>query len=191
MAFDRSGGSSRAAGRLALVVLATLSIVPAQPAAADPNGDAGVCTDQCTKDSNGSFESCHRICMSERSIYNNAPNEPMRPMPRPPTLYGAIAVDLDSLIPGYGKDYPSRADAERRAIAMCRRAGGAAGRCKVVIWGHNRCLALTTSVTSKSGYAMSGYDWSDDGYVARKKALQACRKAGGTACKVAVSLCTG
>lgn len=161
------------------------------PALADPNGDAGVCNDQCTRDSNGNFESCHRMCMSQRELYNNTPNEPMRPMPRLPTLYGAIATDSGTLATGYGKDYPTRADAERRAIALCRRAGGSAAGCKVAIWGHNRCLALASSRSNKPADNVWGYSWSDDGWVARKKAMSLCQNEGGRACKVAVSLCTG
>jgi hypothetical protein len=174
---------------LAAALVALLALAP--PAAADPAGDSGVCTDQCTRDSNGNYESCHRLCMSERRLYDNSTQEPMRPMPRPPTLYGAIALDSRALITGAGKDYPTRADAERRAVAMCRRAGGSAAGCKVVVWGHNSCLALATSRTANGKGSSWGYAWSDDGWVSRRDATKACRKDGGADCRIAVSLCTG
>lgn len=168
-----------------------ICLIASHSARADPAGNSAVCNDQCTYDSNGSYESCHRMCMSQRELYDNAPSEPMRPMPRPRTLFGAIAVETRTLITGYAKDYLSRADAERRAIAMCRRAGGLATGCKIAVWGHNSCLALSTSRASNGGPNTWGYAWSDDGWVSQRNATAACRKDGGANCRVAVTFCTG
>ncbi len=129
---------------------------------------------------------CVQLCVSEL----HGPNKTMV-LPPVPVLYGAIAVETRTLITGYAKDASSRADAERRAIAMCRRAGGSASGCTIAGWGHNRCLALSTSQASNGGANSWGYDWSDDGWVSRRKATAACRKDGGANCKVAVTFCTG
>lgn len=129
---------------------------------------------------------CVQQCVSEL----HGPNKTI-PQAAIPTLYGAIAVETKTLITGYAKGYSSRADAERRAIAMCRRNGGSASGCKIAVWGHNSCLALSTSQASNGGGNIWGYAWSDDGWVSRRKATAACRKDGGANCKAAVSFCTG
>lgn len=108
-----------------------------------------------------------------------------------PVLYGAIAVDGGTLITGQAKGESSRADAERQALAKCRSAGGSASGCKIAVWGHNTCLALSTSRATKGGRNRWAYAWSDDGWVSRRKATEACRKDGGANCKVAVTFCTG
>lgn len=116
-----------------------------------------------------------------------------RPAPGPaiPILYGAIAVETRTLITGAAKGYASRADAERRAIAICRRGGGSANGCRVVESGHNICLALATSVGS-GGQGNSWGVWhSDDGWVSQRGAVRECRGAGGTNCTVVVKFCTG
>jgi hypothetical protein len=176
-----------------MIVFAAIaaSVAALGSASADENGDRAVCNDQCTNDSNGNFESCHRMCMSQQQLYDTAPNEPTRSLPPVPVLYGAIAVETSTLITGYAKDYSSRVGAERRAVAMCRRAGGSATGCKIAVWGHNSCLALATSKASNGGANTWGYAWSDDGYVSRREATAACRKDGGANCKIAVTFCTG
>ncbi len=63
--------------------------------------------------------SCVETCVSE--LHGPSKTIPQAPVP---ILYGAIAVETGSLITGYAKGYSSRAAAESRAIAMCRRAGG-------------------------------------------------------------------
>lgn len=153
---------------------------------ADEIGDAGLCREQCGEHN----DSCQRICMSDRSRLA-LPPEPMRPMPRPPTLYGAIAVDARSLITGFGRDAGSRAEAERRALALCRRGGGTASGCQIAIWAHNSCLALATSRGAPGQDNVWGYANSDEGWVSRRNATRACVKQGGTRCTVAVTFCTG
>lgn len=130
--------------------------------------------------------SCVETCVSE--LHGPSKTIPQAPVP---ILYGAIAVETGSLITGYAKGYSSRAAAESRAIAMCRRAGGLASGCKIAVWGHNSCLALATSRANKGGENSLGYAWSDDGWVSRRKAIDACRNDGGANCKIAVTLCTG
>ncbi len=129
---------------------------------------------------------CVQTCVAELQGPNKTiPRAPV------PVLYGAIAVETRTLITGFGKDYASRADAECRAIAMCRRAGGLASGCKIAVWGHNICLALSTSRASSGGANKWGGAWSDDRWVSGRNAATACRKDGGANCRIAVSFCTG
>jgi serine/threonine-protein kinase len=129
---------------------------------------------------------CVNLCVPEL----HGPNT-TRPQAPVPVLYGAIAVETRTLITGYAKDYSSRADAERRALAMCRRAGGLASGCKIAVWGRNSCLALSTSQANNGGANIWAYAWSDDGWVSQRKATAACRKDGGANCRIAVKFCTG
>ena len=129
---------------------------------------------------------CVQSCVSDL----HGPNKTI-PRAPVPVLYGAIAVETRTLITGYAKDYSSRADAERRAIAMCRRAGGLASGCRIAVWGHNSCLALSSSRASNGGANKWAYAWSDDSWVSQRNATAACRKDGGANCRVAVTFCTG
>lgn len=129
--------------------------------------------------------------MSQQELNRGSGSETMRPMPRPPTLHGAIAIDAATLITGSARDHRSRAEAEQRGIAMCRQAGGSAGGCKVAVWAHNSCLALSTSRDAAGKRNRWGYAWSDDAWVSKRNATAACRKDGGTHCQVATSFCTG
>lgn len=129
---------------------------------------------------------CVQSCVSDL----HGPNKTI-PRAPVPVLYGAIAVETRTLITGYAKDYSSRADAERRAIAMCRRAGGLASGCRIAVWGHNSCLTLSTSRASNGGANKWGYAWSDDRWVSGRNATAACRKDGGANCRVAITFCTG
>jgi hypothetical protein len=56
-----------------------------------------------------------------------------------PARYGAIAVDRAAGARGVSWDYPSRAAAERRAVAECARAG-----CRPVVWFRDGCGAVAT-----------------------------------------------
>src|SRR5262245_65613021 len=53
--------------------------------------------------------------------------------------YGAIAYSPTNRAHGWSYDYPSRKDAERRALAQCRRH---AEDCVVPVWFRNACGAL-------------------------------------------------
>ena len=124
--------------------------------AATPAPAAAETYDECVKrhcEANDGYVFCGNVC-GLRS-YPSAPSAP-----RAPLLYGAIAVDGRTLITGFGKDFGSRAEANRRALAMCRRAGGSHGGCRIVVSRNNSCLALSTSRGSMAaqntwGYALS------------------------------------
>lgn len=112
-------------------------------------------------------------------------------LPPIPILYGAIAIDLQTLASGSAKGMTSASTAKQRALAECQRASGQASGCKIAIHGHNVCLALATSRETDGRGNVWGGDHSDDGWVARRKATKACRKWGGSRCQVTVSFCTG
>ncbi len=139
----------------------------------------------CTSYGKAEYD-CVQSCLADL----NGPAKTM-PLPPVPVLYGAIAIEDKTLITGFSKGQSSRADAEREALAKCRSAGGSKSGCKIAVWGHNSCLALATSQAGSGGGNRWGYAWSDDGWVSRKEATAACRKDGGTNCKVAVTFCTG
>ena len=119
------------------------------------------------------------------------PGSRLGTVPPPPTLYGAIAVETRTLVTGAAKGRASRADAERQAMAMCRRGGGSASGCTIAVSGHNVCLALATSREAGGKTNRWGYWHSDDGWVSRRGAAKTCRGDGGTNCQIAVSFCAG
>ena len=141
-----------------------------------------LCTSYGIDDNNCATQ---EVCLREL----NGPSSTI-PQAPVPVRYGAIAVETNSLIFGYVKDVASREEAEQGALEHCRKGGGSASGCEIAVWGHNTCLALATSAGGRSGNTW-GYAWSDDGWVSRRDAVQACSKEGGTSCKVAVSFCTG
>lgn len=173
--------------RSALLLIALMLAFSAMPQAARAGElEYQECIRQlCTSYGKDEY-SCVETCVSE--LHGPSKTIPQAPVP---ILYGAIAVETRTLITGYAKGYSSRAGAEGRAIAMCRRAGGLAAGCKVAVWGHNTCLALATSRASSGGANSWGYAWSDDGWVSRRKAAAACKSDGGANCTIAVTLCTG
>lgn len=165
---------------LALGLVISASLIVPRPALASETYDECV-RRECAAQSGYVF--CGNTCR-----HGNA--SPV-PYPTPPVLFGAIAVETRSLISGTARGYPTLADAERRAIAMCRRGGGSADGCKIVVSGHNVCLALATSRGSGGRGNTWGSERSDDGWVSRQGAVRKCVGEGGTNCAVAVSMCTG
>lgn len=171
----------------ALLVGLALVLSPGGAVRADPVSDGIICREEC-----GASGSCMSVCMKDRERLS-APEtlQPMRPMPPAPTLYSAIALDPTNLAVGSSRGYPARTDAERRAVAICRRAGGSAPGCRVLVSRNNACLALATSREGPGKRNIWGYAWSDDGWVSRRNALRYCQKDGGARCAVAASVCSG
>jgi hypothetical protein len=172
---------------LVIVTVMLASTALSRTVWADEGGNSAICRQQCNYDNESS---CYSFCMSERRLYDTPSSESGGSMPAVPTLYGAIAVETDTLIYGYVKDVSSRAEAEQAALAYCRKAGGSASGCEIAVWGHNTCLALATSAGGRGGNTW-GYAWSDEGAISRRNAVDACIEQGGTDCKVSVSFCTG
>ena len=161
--------------------IASVVLASAVPAYAD-RWEYLECFDRCK--AMGSQNSCFANC----DPYMSRPGPP--PLPTSAFPYGAIALDDDVLRFGYAKNEPSREAAEAHATAECRRAGGSADGCKVIIWRHNSCVALATSQEGSQGKTW-GYSYSDEGILARREAMKLCRNEGGTNCQIAVSFCSG
>lgn len=190
-AIVRSSAMSRAALHspptkrlLFLVVLlsASAGLTATQVAAADQQQ-----YQQCMDDCRNTFglTSCYVNC----EIFLGRVDSP--PLPSAPARFGAIAFDKDLYISGSAKDFASQASAETRALAMCRRSGGSATGCQIVVTGHNFCTALAASIGSKGAGRAWGYATSDDGWIARRDAVKECRGFGGSDCRVEVTFCTG
>jgi len=94
--------------------------------------------------------------------------------------YGAIAYSPANRAHGWAYDYPSRRDAERRALALCRRH---AEDCIVPVWFRNACGALAVGA---EGY---GTGWGSSRKSAEGQAIQSCRRYSG-GCAVVRWVCT-
>lgn len=94
--------------------------------------------------------------------------------------FGAIAYSQAKRAHGWGNDYPSRAQAEKAALANCAKF---AGDCSVVVWFKNACGALSVGPTG------AGWSWADEQADADRAAVQACSKHS-KACVVTQRLCT-
>jgi hypothetical protein len=95
-------------------------------------------------------------------------------------LYGAIAYSPTNRAHGWSYDYPSRKDAERRALAQC---GRHAEDCIVPVWFRNACGALAVGA---DGY---GSGWGSSRKSAEGQAVQSCRRYSG-GCAVIRWVCT-
>lgn len=97
-----------------------------------------------------------------------------------PEFYGAIAYSPSNRAHGWAYDYPSRRDAERRALSLCRRH---AEDCIVPVWFRNACGALAVGA---DGY---GTGWGSNRKSAEGQAVQSCRRYSG-GCAVIRWVCT-
>ena len=95
--------------------------------------------------------------------------------------YGAIAYSDRTRSHGWSKDYPSRAAAEKAAIAGCAKH---ADDCRAVLWFKNGCGALATG--PRSGV---GWDWAEDQTMADRRAISTCSQQS-SACTVKQRVCT-
>ncbi|MFN8392089.1 MAG: DUF4189 domain-containing protein [Bdellovibrionota bacterium] len=95
--------------------------------------------------------------------------------------YGAIAYSMKEGAYGFSDDWDNRQDAEKHALEACTENGPG---CEVVVWFFDSCGAVVGSGTLVS--------WGQDAMesAARRKALEACAKQGGTKCNVKVSHCS-
>ncbi|MDY7019846.1 MAG: DUF4189 domain-containing protein [Cyanobacteriota bacterium] len=94
-----------------------------------------------------------------------------------PDSYGAIAATPDGEVWGYAYDYPSREQAEKRALEECGQSN-----CQVQVWFKNACGAVAKDAEKKIGWA-----WADTREQAEAKAVAAC---GTGTCRVETWACT-
>jgi len=96
------------------------------------------------------------------------------------TNYGAIAYSPSTGARGFSYDYPTRRDAESRAMSEC----AARGRgCKTVIWFKNACAALATG---NNGW---GAAWAGSRRAAENQAMGSCSSRS-RGCSILVWSCT-
>lgn len=94
--------------------------------------------------------------------------------------FGAIAYSPGSGGHGYSYDYPSKAAAQNRAMAECRkRARG----CRVAIWFKNACGAVA------SGPSGWGSGWANTRNGAELQAIKSCNQHS-AGCRIRVYACT-
>jgi hypothetical protein len=94
--------------------------------------------------------------------------------------FGAIAYSPSNRAHGWSYDYPSRQDAEHRALAQCRRH---AEDCIVPVWFRNACGALAVGADGY-GSGRGSSRKSAEGW-----AIQSCRRYSG-GCAVIRWVCT-
>lgn len=94
--------------------------------------------------------------------------------------FGAIAYSRSDRAHGWAKDYASRGEAEKAAVANCEKHGR---DCLAVLWFKNGCGALAT------GPKGAGWAWDEKQSVADRGAVAACAKHS-SACVVTQRVCT-
>lgn len=94
--------------------------------------------------------------------------------------FGAIAYSPRTGADGWARDHPSRAAAERAALAGCREH---AKDCRKVVWFKNACGALAISAKAY------GWGWGPTQALADAEAMKACSKHA-NGCKVKRRVCT-
>lgn len=93
-----------------------------------------------------------------------------------PDRYGAIATSISGGW-GYGYDYPTRKEAEQKALKECAKSD-----CKVQVWFKNACGAV-----AKSPEGIIGWGWAITKEQAQANALIEC---GTGTCKIETWTCT-
>jgi hypothetical protein len=95
--------------------------------------------------------------------------------------YGAIAYSKTDGAYGYSDDWGSRKKAEATALDACRENGPG---CEVIVWFFDSCAAVAGSAD------IVGWGQDVQESRAKKKALEACTRDGGTACTLKVWHCS-
>lgn len=94
-----------------------------------------------------------------------------------PENYGAIAITQNAEVWGYSYDYPTREQAEKRALEECGQAD-----CRVQIWFKNACGAIAKDEGGNLGWA-----WADTREQAEAEAVSACANG---SCRIETWVCT-
>ena len=95
--------------------------------------------------------------------------------------YGAIAYSKNDGAFGYSDHWDDQATAEKNALEVCNTNGSG---CETIVWFFDNCAAV-----AGSGQIVSfGQHYQEN--TAKKQALDACAKDGGTKCNLKVSHCS-
>jgi serine/threonine-protein kinase len=105
--------------------------------------------------------------------------------------YGAIAVSPSTLDHGFSFRFPTRRQAEEAALAFCHTQASKPRDCRVEVWFRDTCGSLAIRSESAPGKRDGawGSAWDARRAAARDKAMASCTKAGGSACRTAVTVC--
>ena len=97
--------------------------------------------------------------------------------------WGALAFSENGTAYSYARNYGTKEDAERGALAECAKY---ASDCKIYDTFENRCTSLAGSPNGVYGWA-----WGGELQARQARAVQQCTSQGGTDCKMVVTFCTG
>jgi serine/threonine-protein kinase len=97
--------------------------------------------------------------------------------------WGALAFSENGTAYSYSRNYASKEEAERGALAECAKY---ASDCKIYDTFENRCTSLSGSPNGVYGCA-----WGGEVAARQQRAIEECTKQGGTECRMVVNFCTG
>lgn len=123
-------------------------------------------------------------CLVEASVCSSANSSSGAPAaPRPPKsiAWGAIAYSSADMGAGWSQGKDDRASAEKEAMAACSQRGKA---CVLRTAFNKQCGALAADRN------FTGWGASTDQRAAQQKAIDDCKKAGGTRCVLHISFCS-
>lgn len=97
--------------------------------------------------------------------------------------WGALAFSENGTAYSYSRNYATKEEAERGALAECAKY---ASDCKIYDTFENRCTSLAGSPNGVYGWA-----WGGDVPARQQRAIEECTKQGGTECRMVINFCTG
>ncbi|GGH28829.1 DUF4189 domain-containing protein [Acinetobacter courvalinii] len=116
------------------------------------------------------------------AVQQAAPQLPLQPTGYWVKTWGAIAPSPKGGVLGTAVGADSKAEAERLALADCKKKGGQS--CEVELAYHNQCSVM---VTGKTNYRLASAGSIPE---ASQLGIQTCKKWGDTNCRVYYSACT-
>jgi len=121
------------------------------------------------------------VCSAPNSSANGEMAPPSSPTPPKAVAWGAIAYSAADMGAGWSQGKGDRASAEREAMAVCQQRGKL---CVLRVAFNQQCGALAADRNYE------GWGTSTDAREAQQKALDDCRKAGGTRCALHIMFCS-
>jgi len=122
------------------------------------------------------------VCSAPNSSGNGGTVSPPSAPPAPKAVaWGAIAYSARDMGAGWSQGKSDRASAEREAMAICQQRGKS---CVIRAAFNKQCGALAADGN------FEGWGTSADSREAQQKAMDACRKAGGSRCALHIMFCS-
>jgi hypothetical protein len=134
----------------------------------------------------GALDGCYISYYDEKGIpHYSCENQHRMPAPPPePDVWGALAVSPSTLAQGHSWNFPTEAQAAKRALAECQ--AQHVSDCRVVVTVADVCVSLAASEGDKV-YAVGGPIGAAN--YADGNAMLKWQRAGGRSCAVVVSFC--